>query len=74
MYLKTVSYILIGTYFENLSQVKAGKILGTRVLYTSVFTPSVFEFLFHYSAPVSPCALIEWILTTLRSLCMVQIV
>lgn len=50
-------------FFENLSHVKAEKTSDPRVSYASVFTPfSVFEFLFHYSIPVSPCVLIKWIL------------
>lgn len=47
--------VLTGTFFENLSQVKAEKSLDPRVLSTSIFTPfSVFQFLFHYSVSVSP--------------------
>lgn len=54
---------MIGTFFENLSQVKAEKTSDPRVSHTSVLTPfSVFEFPFHYSIPVSPCVLIKWIL------------
>lgn len=42
-------------HFLKTFQVKAEKTLGPRVLYTSIFTPySAFEFLFHYSVPVSP--------------------
>lgn len=54
---------MIGTFFENLSHVKAEKTSDPSVSYAPVFTPfSVFEFPFHYSIPVSPCVLIKWIL------------
>lgn len=75
MYLKSFQLYFDRDIFEDLSQVKAEKTFGPRVLYTSVFTPfSVFEFLFHYSVPVSLCVVIKWILTALASLCTIQIV
>lgn len=56
MYLKSFQ-LYFQDIFEDLSQVKAEKTLGPRVLYTSVSTPfSVFEFLFYHSVPVFPCS------------------